>query len=99
MERIKKQTHTFVSGILILRHKLDGAARYAGLLLAPVEGFGLGLFPPSGKKVPVELLLPFLCSAVTIVTLKNLLYELEISSDELEISSDQLEVSPDQLTV
>ena len=30
---------------------------------------------------------------------KNLLYELEVSSDELEVSSDHLEVTPDQLTV
>ena len=29
---------------------LEDTARYAGLLLAPVEGFGRGFFCPSGKK-------------------------------------------------
>ena len=40
-----------------LLNKLEGAARYAGLLLAPAEGFGLqprpsadSFFCPSGKK-------------------------------------------------
>ena len=30
--------------------KLEDTARYAGLLLAPAEGFGRGFFCPSGKK-------------------------------------------------
>ena len=30
--------------------KLDGTARYRGLLLAPAESFGQGFFCPSGKK-------------------------------------------------
>ena len=29
---------------------LEGAARYAGLLLAPAEGFGRGLLLPFGQK-------------------------------------------------
>ena len=29
---------------------LEDTARYAGLLLAPAEGFGRGYFCPSGKK-------------------------------------------------
>ena len=29
---------------------LEDTARYAGLLLAPAEGFGRGFFYPSGKK-------------------------------------------------
>ena len=29
---------------------LEGAARYAGILLAPAEGFGRGLFLPKGQK-------------------------------------------------
>ena len=29
---------------------LEGAARYAGLLLAPAEGFGQAFFCPSGQK-------------------------------------------------
>ena len=34
----------------ILLLLLEGTARYAGLLLAPAEGFGRGFFCPSGKK-------------------------------------------------
>ena len=30
---------------------LEGTARYARLLLAPVEGFDRGFFVPSGKKM------------------------------------------------
>ena len=31
------------------KHKLDGMAHYAGLLLAPKEGFGQGFFALQGK--------------------------------------------------
>ena len=41
---------------LVLRI-LQDTARYAGLLLAPVEGFGQGLFLPFGQKK--ELLMLF----------------------------------------
>ena len=34
----------------ILINALEDTARYAGLLLAPAEGFGRGFFFPSGKK-------------------------------------------------
>ena len=35
---------------LLVLLKLEGAARYAGLLLAPAEGFGRGLFLPFWQK-------------------------------------------------
>ena len=31
------------------KSKLEGTARYAGLLLVPAEGLGRGFFCPSGK--------------------------------------------------
>ena len=35
---------------IMLLQKLEDTARYAGLLLAPAEGFGRAFFWPSGKK-------------------------------------------------
>ena len=35
----------------LLECKLEDNARYAGLLLAPAEGFGRGIFCPLGKKI------------------------------------------------
>ena len=35
----------------LLYSTLEGAARYAGLLLAPAEGFGRGHFLPFGQKI------------------------------------------------
>ena len=53
--------------------KLEDTARYTGLLLAPAEGFGHGLFCPSGKKThPIILfwsnLGHFWCPVVTLLT-------------------------------
>ena len=47
-------------------------ARYAGLLLAPAEGFGRGIFCPSGKKRAFYALMAhfwqFWCPVVTVLT-------------------------------
>ena len=55
--------------------KLEGRARYAGLILAPAEGFGQGFFGPSGKKELFTLFVPILghfwCSVVTSVTFSS----------------------------
>ena len=34
----------------LVNRSLEGTARYAGLLLAPAEGFGRDFFCPSGKE-------------------------------------------------
>ena len=54
---------------------LKGTARYAGLLLAPVEDFGRGFFCPSAKKRAFYAVFayfrPILCSVITSVTFSN----------------------------
>ena len=54
---------------------LEDTARYAGLLLAPAEGFGRGFFCPSGKKRAFLLFWPifgnFWCPVVTMVTFSS----------------------------
>ena len=46
---------------------LEGAARYAGLLLAPVEGLGRGLFMSGLAKILVILVI----SSITSVTFSS----------------------------
>ena len=51
--------------------ELEGTARYAGILLAPADGFGLQprfFFLPMGKK---KLFTLFVLLVVTLVTLKK----------------------------
>ena len=45
---------------LLVLTRLEDTARYAGLLLAPAEGFGRGIFPPLGKKKLIMLFWPIL---------------------------------------
>ena len=69
-----------------------GPLRYAGLLLAPAEGFGLrpSLFCPSGKKRAFMLFLPnfgnFWCSVVTVVTFSSNLSNFERNKKKLKKS-------------
>ena len=62
---------------------LEDTARYAGLLLAPAEGFGQGFFYPSGKKRAFMLFWPnfgnFWCSVVNVVTFSSNLNNFEIN--------------------
>ena len=54
--------------------KLEDTARYAGLLLAPAEGFGRGLFLPGKKKLIMRfwpILGHFWCPVVTLVTFSS----------------------------
>ena len=57
--------------------KLEDTARYAGLLLAPAEGFGLcpRLFLPFRQKK--ELIMLFWCPVVTLVTFSSNLRNFE----------------------
>ena len=56
---------------------LEDTARYAVLLLAPVEGFNQGFFCPWGKKKSLIMLFwpifgNFWCPVVTLATLKEI---------------------------
>ena len=55
---------------------LEDTARYAGLLLAPAEAFGQGIFLPFGQKNNLLCYLvnfrQFQCPVVTLVTLKRI---------------------------
>ena len=70
--------------------KLEGRARYAGLILAPAEGFGRGFFGPSGKKELFTLFVPILghfwCSVVTSVTFSSNLSNFEKNAKKSEKS-------------
>ena len=62
--------------------KLEDTARYAGLLLAPAEGFGRGFFCPLGKKKAFFMLFwpiygNFWCPVVTVVTFSSNLSNFE----------------------
>ena len=67
----------------LLKRELEDTARYAGLLLAPAEGFGLWprLFCPSGKKRAYYAALAhfgnFWCPVVTLVTFSSYLSKFE----------------------
>ena len=67
--------------ILPFKLKLEGTARYAGLLLAPVEGFGRGFFCPSSKKRAYYAVLAhfwqFLCPVINLVTFSSNLSNFE----------------------
>ena len=57
---------------------LEDTARYAGLLLAPAEGFGRGFFCPLGKKRAFYAVLAhFWCPVVTVVTFSSNLSNFE----------------------
>ena len=66
------------------RELLEGTARYAGLLLAPAEGFGRarGFFCPSGKKRAFDAIGHFWCLVVTSVTFSSNLINFEKKSKE-----------------
>ena len=76
---IKSATMMIIKRLLphnrFVKCKLEDTARYAGLLIAPAEGFGLWprLICPSGKKKSFFLLFwpifgNFWCPVVTVVT-------------------------------
>ena len=71
LESVKYFATFFKTLILYL---LEDTARYGGLLLAPAEGFGRGLFLPFGQKNNLLCFLAnfwqFWCPVVTLVTLK-----------------------------